>query len=331
MPASTRPFFKKTDMKIQQIEEIIACLPNGRTAFHYYPDRYALLLLAWASGEGIDTRALRAGPFGRLLDKPSVREVLARAGKGELRAEDFNLHWPTDTPAPAQTFLLSLDIWNRERSRYNQTSRGDANLVLQLNFSNQHEQHLPAINGPMLRDTLISWGHPVMKPGEREYFRNTLAWARIDLDFGTGEALIEEIQNDWLRNAERALKWMQRYQQAWNVNARDIARFRDYCEQVLAPLRKCWSEAMLSAALWFLHEELGLHDIWYHSADTGRRIKRIDHSAPPRSLYTRLPRRFCFQQTQQAPEMLTRSRGFMRRYRRIENPSWYRLEIPTWH
>ncbi len=315
-------------MKAKQVEEIIACLPRGRTPFHYFADRYALLLLAWASGDGLPVRELRAGPFGRLLDKPLAREALASAGQGLALADYFAMYWRN----PAQTFLLTLDIWNADHARHNQTSRGDANLVLQLNFSNQQESRIPEIAGGRIDETLICWSHPVRKPepGRDAPHRNTLAWARIDLDFDTGEALIEEIQNDWLRNAERALHWMRRYRRAWGVSSEDIARFAAYHEQVLAPLRKLWSEAMLSATLWFIREELGLRSIWYHSADTGRRVKRIEYSAPPRSLYSSLPRRFCFERIAEAPRMLMRSRGFMRRYRRIADPSWYHLELPSW-
>ncbi len=314
-------------MKAAEVEEIIACLPRGRTCFHYFADRYALLLLAWVCGAGRPVRELRAGPFAPLLNKPLVREALAPAGQGLARAEHFAWHWR----APAQTFLLTLDCWNADHSRYNQTSRGDANLVLQLNFSNQQERHLPKVAGANLADALVCRSHPVRLPDDGDHHRNTLAWARIDLDFDTGEALIEEIQNDWLRNAARALEWMPRHRRAWGLDEQDIARFRAYCEQVLAPLRKLWSEAMLAAALWFIREELGLRSIWYHSADTGRRVKRIEGGAPPRSIYSRLPRRFCFAQTHEAPRMLSRSRGFARRYRRIPNPSWYHLELPSWH
>ena len=40
------------------------------------------------------------------------------------------------------------------------------------------------------------WSHPVRQDG-----RHTLAWARMDVDLDAGEALIEEIQSDWIREA----------------------------------------------------------------------------------------------------------------------------------
>lgn len=43
---------------------------------------------------------------------------------------------------------------------------------------------------------LFYHGHPVRKDDVE-----TLAWARIDLDFASNQALIEEIQSDWVKNA----------------------------------------------------------------------------------------------------------------------------------
>ena len=53
-------------------------------------------------------------------------------------------------------------------------------------------------------------GHPVLAPGERPYFRETLAWARIDLDLVSSEALVEEIQSDWVRCANRLKRRLSR-------------------------------------------------------------------------------------------------------------------------
>ncbi len=312
-------------MKASTADEIIACLPRGRTLFQYFPDRYALLLLSWAAGTGVSVSRLRQGPWARLLEKPLVRELLARQGSGRVDSGLFAFHWQ-----PGETFLLTLDVWNRRHRGCNQTSRGDANLVLQLNFNNSLVRRLPRIEELALRHWLICDEHPVLKPGEQAFYRDTLAWARLDLDLDTGEALIEEIQSDWLRNAERTLRWMRRGWMDRRATQDEIDAFENYCDQVLSPLRRCWAEIMLAATLWFIREELGLRNIWYHSAETGRRVKGINWSAPPRSLYTRLPRRFCFQTTTEAPAMLLGSRRFMRRYRKLSNPLWHHMELPSW-
>jgi hypothetical protein len=47
--------------------------------------------------------------------------------------------------------------------------------------------------------TTFEWSaHPIRRSP------STLAWSRVDIDFENGEALIEEIQTDWVRLAERA-------------------------------------------------------------------------------------------------------------------------------
>ena len=44
--------------------------------------------------------------------------------------------------------------------------------------------------------------------------------------------------------------------------------------------------------------------VYYHTFKTGIRFKNIAWTAPPRSLYTDLPRKFCFRETTQAPMFL---------------------------
>jgi hypothetical protein len=69
---------------------------------------------------------------------------------------------------------------------------------------------------------------------------------------------------------------------------------------------------MLTAALDFLHREIGIHRVFYHTFETGRAFKGI-YRDPPRSLYTTLPRRFCFQPTREAPRMLMESKAWQRK------------------
>ena len=70
------------------------------------------------------------------------------------------------------------------------------NLVLQLNFNSSQIRALRRLTGGEQR-TFNPLDHPVCRPGHPRY-RETLAWARIDFDFETNEALIEEIQSDWV-------------------------------------------------------------------------------------------------------------------------------------
>jgi hypothetical protein len=77
-----------------------------------------------------------------------------------------------------------------------------------------------------------------------------------------------------------------------------------YLENELKSHIRVWEEAMLSSAIWFLRDEIGINNIFYHTFDFGCRLKRISGSKPPRSLYTKLPERFCFQKTNQGPTFL---------------------------
>ncbi len=56
--------------------------------------------------------------------------------------------------------------------------------------------------------------------------------------------------------------------------------------------------------MWFLRTELGIRRIFYHTFDSGVKLNRIAGTRPPRSLYTRLPSRFCFRETCVPPSFL---------------------------
>ena len=84
---------------------------------------------------------------------------------------------------------------------------------------------------------------------------------------------------------------------------------------------------MLTAAIRFLVEEIGIHSIFYHSFTTGAAIKRIRGQLPPKSLYTSLPRQFCFEPVAEAPSFIANHRRVRKALRKIKNPQWFYLEI----
>lgn len=312
-------------MDIRLANEIIACLPRGRTMFHYYKHRYAVALFAQQARRVESFAQIRSTPFRRLLDNPTIKAAMA-AGDTPQRAAlaAQNLNAQNNIP-----FLLTLDVW----SEGSQVSRPGSSLVLQLNFTRGHTDMFARLVKPQHATCFRSSYHPVMQPGKREFFRETLAWARIDLDFALGEALIEEIQTDWLRHAKRLREWAVRSQKnkkplpAWlrvDGTLPDIVR---YADEVLRPYREVWEEAMLFSAIDFIYRELGIAHIYYHTFETGRCIKRIGHNAPPRSIYTDLPLKFCFTSTANPPWFLLRGRQFRRRLRQMRNPSWYQLRL----
>ena len=67
------------------IDEIIACLPTGRTLFPYFKDRYTLMLLSYFVGAGKPMRAIKQSPFGRYRRAGSRARRYARSGPTRRR------------------------------------------------------------------------------------------------------------------------------------------------------------------------------------------------------------------------------------------------------
>lgn len=305
------------------LEEVIACLPEGRTFFHYHRDRYVLLLLEQMQREhGYSSiRDLKQSPHAVWLQKSFVRDWLAAQGRTDIPLAWLLQYWPQELPH--FTYLLSLGAWGHDkRSNWRQTSRPGWNLVLHLNLPMQHQRLMQAAG--MGEVDGMQWNcHP--RDGERL----TMAWARIDLDWTRNEALIEEVQSDWLRH----MKWMQRrvqhlqaqgrttlYWRGHDVSAQGLAQ---YCGLLMAQ-EKIWHEAMLSATLWFLWHELGIRDVYYHSWETGNALKNLKPDcAPPRSLYRDLPERFGFSQSRHGPGFLESERHVRKIRRREAAWNWY--------
>lgn len=295
-------------MKQEQIDEIIASLPKDRTLFYYFKDRYALTLLRQMIENGAPIRSVKEGPFARLLDRPILKSRIASKGNGILELQDLDSLWPLDP----HCYRLTLGSWGQERGRIlygQQTSRPQPNLVLHLNFSNKHDQAYKTLITNKSGRPFIYEDHPNARAGF-----NTLAWSRMDIDLDKGQVLIEELQTDWLRY----IKWCTRYFQKSRVDQSDCddeviqyggcsirrKEFYRYVDTVIQPHFKLWEEAMLSATISFLFDEMKINKIFIHDADCGALLKQISGRLPPRSLYTDLPKKFCFKQTDEAPDFL---------------------------
>ncbi len=309
-------------MKSEDVTEIIECLPKGRTIYPYHKDRYAVQLLEYAVGDEKPIQELRGTKFGKLLDRPITRDVVARCGSGLLSREDLATTWLPET----ESYRLTLGAWGPENKRnwdryWHQTSRPGQNLVLQMNFSNRHnsayQRHLRCG-----KHSLFNYSsHPVAKSKN-----HTLAWARIDIDMDRGEALIEELQSDWVRIAARAKMMAQAVLRGSGGRRKNVMfDFGDtqldavatcrYYDDVVKPHAEQWDEAILSASIWFLVEEIGIRHIYLHDWDTGAKLKCIEGARPPRSLYTKLPKRFCFDKVGKGPDLIFEKPD--RRIRRI--------------
>ncbi|MCP3669362.1 MAG: hypothetical protein GY814_02780 [Gammaproteobacteria bacterium] len=307
------------------LDEIIACLPKDRTLFRYARNDYALMLLSRYVGKGMKLTDIRRSPFGRLLEKPAIRSLIAEMGSGRVSGDLFDYVYVKER----QDFLLTIGRWNEERSRHNQTTRNNANLVLQVNFNCGHDQAFEKCVAEEDRWYFESCGHPIFQRGARRYFRYTLAWIRLDIDFDHDEVLIEEIQTDWLRDAKAFLSWLEHKAKRAGKQDKDAAvrarKAQEYVKKILAAYFPMWDEAALAAALKFIADELGIGTVYYHSFETGNVLKGMRYSQPPRSLYTDLPRKFCFELTDEVPRMFSKSTAAKRKLRRAPDPKWYRL------
>ncbi|MBB5210877.1 hypothetical protein [Microbulbifer hydrolyticus] len=329
-------------MKTFELDMILECLGGQRRTFHYFKDKYCLDLigneLQELPGQAMSLRDLRQGRWEKFLHKPLLKSILADCGDGMLRSEQLKAAWIPEQYA----FNLTLGTWYREYRCCQQTARPGGSLVLQLNFDQRHNRaYEKLLNFSALSKYARSnfdakasvrgfSGHPV------NFVRGcTMSWVRMDMDLDRGECLIEEVQNDWLRNSEwlathfekclakNKVKAIERISPQFKGHYRE---FIDYVRNVLKPYRTLWAEASLAAAIDFVRAEIGSVDIFYHTADTGARLKGIKDDLPPKSLYTRLPERFGFQLTDEAPSFLQSDKFTRRCMKAIKEPvRFYRL------
>lgn len=312
-------------MDINTAKEVIACLPEGKTLFNYYKDRYAAFILSQVIGKSCAISDLKKSAYSGLLNKPKIKKIVAVSGDGILHHDQLDI-FALETVEP---FLLTLDTWGHGDRGWDQVSRHGYNLVLQLNFSNKHDVLFKKLLKPDEYHGFKYFDHPVMRKGDREFFRETLAWARIDFDFNTNEALIEELQTDWLRIAKQLLKQIGRGRTQFYYSGINTTpeKLKKYLESILMTYGKIWDEAILTAAIQFIYQELGIDNIFLHTADSGAAVKKIKYTLPPRSLYSSLPRKFCFSQTDQAPKFLYQSKAFRRLEKNLGGTQWNILNL----
>ena len=315
-------------MDINTAKEVIACLPEGKTPFSYYKDRYAAFILSQVIGTECAISDLKNSAFSGLLNKPAIKEIVSKSGNGKLQLNQLETVW-----GKAEPFLLTLDTWGHGDRCWDQVSRNGYNLVLQLNFSNKHDAVFRKQLKPDNHHSFKYWDHPVMSKGKRDLFRETLAWARIDFDFNTNEALIEELQTDWLRIARRLLKQINLGRTEFSFTGFNASTeiLKNYLENVLLTYGKIWDEAILMAAIQFIYLELGIDKIYLHTPDTGAAVKKIKYRQPPKSLYSSLPKKFCFSQTDKAPEFLCQNRAFRKLEKKLGGTQWNTINLGENH
>lgn len=318
------------------IAELRAILPKVQS-FSYAPNLAAPWLLAQRLPASAPVQSVKAGPLAPLLTRNLARSVVAASGGGELRRADFAAVLdPFGSPAPSAAGVagqeaaaaarwtqheVSYTAWgtNRADTSWSQISRPGGNLVVQLSFPPEHARlfraHFPAAH----RKAFEAEGHPVRTQG-----LPTLAWARLDIDMVTETALVEEVQSDWFRMVD----WRRIRLERRQPRTRALKTLQAYQAEARNAFAKGWEEAILLAALDLMVRELGIRRIFMHQPGPGELLKRIEGRAPPVSLYTRLPHRFGFTPTRDAPGFLERpARRRLKTLRRAKGALFWRLDL----
>ena len=311
-------------MDINTAKEVLACFSQEKTVFFYGKDQYAVFLLSHFIGEACSIAQLKQTSYARLSNTPLAKEIIANSGDGWLRKDQLTSVWPKATEA----FLLTLDLWGSNDRSYDQTSRDGYSLVLQLNFTSKHESLFKTLTKPD-NHYFNHHAHPALKAKQREYFRETLAWSRMDIDFNHNEVLIEELQTDWLRSAQDVVEDYKNGcldSHYYGVNTTP-EKLNLYARKVLDSYGDIWREALLTATLQFILGEIGIRQIYMHTPDTGAAIKRIKYRKPPRSLYSELPKRFCFKLTHHAPQFIAKTKQFRKVEQQMGETQWNYLNL----
>ena len=304
-------------MELEEIGRLRALLGTRRRVFRYFKDRYALLLLERALPRYPTVASIKRSPFAPLLQKPLVRRALAHAGNGRVTC---GLLRAVVAGSPS-AYRLGLGRWplrdDGPAGRWAQATRERWNFVVQLNFDLSHAgraRRLLGDDGEIWSDEV----HPMAAAPEM-----TLAWVRLDVDARRRSALIEEVQSDWVGEV-RANPTSPHYdddeQKSW----------RAYASGPFAAHARMWAEAALMAAVGLLHDELGITDFYYHTHRSGIVLKRMQGDEPPRSLYTQLPRRFCFRRIQGHPPFIqAEADSRLRKRLRLRGVEWLHLALPA--
>lgn len=305
-------------MNKQMIEELLYYLSDQRKTYTYFKDKYCMFLLQNMMTENMTASQLKKGQYSHFCNKPVIKNWLAQYGSHKLDPKMLTALWQSKL----YHFNITLGRWGGDHPSWQQTCRKGYNLVLQLNFTKSHDRFYDKVT---IDDSqpFIYGGHPVHKE------RNTLGWSRIDISDDWSEVLIEEIQNDWLREAQHVFNRLlasknDECYHRYGINPKHDL-FKKYYDKTIKPLMKIWDEAILCATLEFLHKDIGVKNIYYYDYDTGSKLK--SYCYPPRSLYTKLPKKFGFETVTQAPQFIADDKYSARKLKRIASPQWHYLSL----
>jgi hypothetical protein len=319
-----------TELEVNELEEIF----SDPIKYYYYQDKYLVDLVVEKGGseEYVKTGQLKGSFAEKLLQKEWFKKEFSSNNGGiGIKLSDLESYWPEHT----LEFDISVANWGENPKKHQkdtwfQTSRSGYNLVLQVNLNQEHFKLYNSWLKPRWHGEGIfnCTCHPV---SEKQI---TLGWIRLDIDFETDEVLIEEIQTDWLREINSLAKKLKndndnkhkKILQNESVDGQlaDFWKYYNYMQ----PVSKIWDELFMSIALWFAKKELQIQNVWMHTFESCLLFKDQNYSKPPRSIYSKLPKRMGFVLSDKAPLFLMREIYLKRYFRKAKKDSvkWFKHE-----
>lgn len=279
-----------------------------------------MFLLQHSLTDATSISELKNSKYSQFLNKPKIKQCMAYGGNGHVTPELLMAMWQDEI----FHFTISYDQWGGDCPSWQQTCRKGYNLVLQLNFTRSHDRKYEKVVLENASPFTFSC-HPVSSK------RHTMAWSRLDFSSDFTEVLIEEVQNDWLREAHEAVSFLQNPKndnsfKRWGIKP-DIKLLNSYFETEIKPIQGIWDEAILCATLEFLVKEIGVKHVYYYEHNTGVKLKSLKYSQPPKSLYTKLPRKFAFEKVDSAPQFIAEDKYAKRKLKKIGPQKWYYLKL----
>ena len=318
-------------MNIEEIKFLSSIYKDKVIPFWYYKDKYAVQLLSYFINEPMKIGQLKASDYHFLLQKKPLIEITARLSNNQLSKSDLANYLPNEW----LNFNLTFHKWGGylkyHKHSWYQTTRPGYSFVIQLNFGAKHDTLYHKLINPIIGEEPLfkTYGHPVAIKN----FRLTLAWARLDIDLDTGEVLIEEIQTDWLRETDSLVKRFEdshqkkekeKIRDCWLMHYADTSLFNlKLYQKHLVEYKKIWAEAIMSAAFDFCVNELGTRDIYFHTYEAGCKLKDC---TPPKSLYSKFPKKLGFKKTNIAPKFIREDKTTRKKIKRNDF-WWWRMVI----
>lgn len=316
-------------MDIAERDFLLSIYKTQTLPFWYYRDKYAVQLLDYFLKDSMKMSELKAGPHQNLLQKKPLKEITSRLSNNQLSKTDLANYIPKEWLNFNMTFTHWGTISKYHNDNWAQTTLPGFSFVVQLNFDSIHDTLFHKLIKPIAgEDPLFKY---TSHPNSDKKYQLTMAWARLDFDLTTGEVLIEEIQSDWFKSFDAIYQGLidRKFKdERENISASWVAHYattsifklRQY-KSFLSIYKKIWAEAIMSAAIDFCTKELGLRDIYMHTYESGCVLKDC---SPPKSLYTKVPKKFGFKLTKTAPTFIRRHKKIKKRIRKA-GYSWWRL------